>query len=159
MAESPAALAPLLLACVLVRLALARLRAWRAGKGGPNLITLKLTELFRRTPAAGAAMATPVAQVVVAPRESLCTGCTYAHIVQGHEPGEVLTFCGYAYPQREVPFPVRECTDYRPKRERHGAEIANEGAVSILRLEDVAEDFCAVIAMRDGEGEDESSCE
>jgi hypothetical protein len=56
-----------------------------------------------------------------------------------------------------VPFPVRECTDYRPKRERHGAEIAIEGAESLLRLEEVAEDFCAVTAMRDGEGEDESS--
>lgn len=100
-------------------------------------------------------MATPV---VVVPRESLCTGCTYAHIVQGHVPGEVLTFCGYAYPQHEVPFPVRERTDYRPKRERHGAAIANEGAVSILRLEEVADDLRAVTAMRDGEGEYESSC-
>ncbi|HYL83001.1 MAG TPA: hypothetical protein VE263_02105 [Candidatus Angelobacter sp.] len=149
----------LLHAYVLVRHAFARLRAWRAGKGGPNLLTLKLTRVFRRAPAAGAATAAPVTPVVIAPRESLCTGCTYAHIVRGHEPGEVLTFCGYAYPQREVPFPVRECTDYRPKRERHGAEIAIEGAVSLLPLEEVAEDFCAVTAMRDGEGEDESSYE
>lgn len=156
MAESPAVLAPVLLSYVLVRLALARLRAWRAGKGGPNLITLKMTEPFRRAPAADAAMALREA---VAPHESLGTGSTYAHIVRGHEPGEVITFCGYAYPQREVPFPVRECTDYRPKRERHGAEIANEGAVRFLPLEDVAEDFCAVTAMRDGEGENESSYE
>jgi hypothetical protein len=104
-------------------------------------------------------MAAPVAPIVVAPRESLCTGCTYAHILRGHAPGEVLTFCGYAYPQREVPFLVRECSDYRPKRERHGAEIAIEGAVSLLPLEEAAEDFCAVTAMRDGEGEDESSYE
>jgi hypothetical protein len=104
-------------------------------------------------------MAAPVVAIAVAPRASLCTGCTYAHIVRGHEPGEVLTFSGYAYPQREVPFPVCECTDYRPKRERHGAEIANEGAVSLLPFEEVAEDFCAVTAMRDGEGEDESSYE
>jgi hypothetical protein len=156
MADFPVVVAPLLLAYVLVRLALARLRVWRAGKGGPNLITLKLPRVFRRAPAAGAAMATPVA---VAPRESLCTGCTYAHIVRGHEAGEVLTFCGYAYPQREVPFPVRECSDYRPKRERHGAEIAIEGAVSLLPLEEAAEDFCGVTAMRDGEGEDGSSYE
>jgi hypothetical protein len=158
MADVPATFAPLLLAYVLVRLALARLRAWHAGKGGPNLITLKLTELIRRAPAGGATVA-PATPVLVAPRKSLCTGCTYAHIVRGHEPGEVLTFCGYAYPQREVPFPVRECSDYRPKRERHGAEIANEGAVSLLPLEVVPEDFCAVTALRDGEGEDESSYE
>ena len=84
-------------------------------------------------------MLTPVEAIVVAP-------C-------GHEPGEVHTICGYAYPQREVPSPVHECTDYRPKRERHGAEIAIEGAVSLLPLEEVAENFWAVTAMRDGEGE------
>jgi hypothetical protein len=83
MVDSPASFAPLLLAYVLIRLALARLWAWRAGKGGPHLITLKLTELIRRAPAAGAKMAAPATRVLVAPRKSLCTGCTYAHIVRG----------------------------------------------------------------------------
>jgi hypothetical protein len=92
MAESPATLARLLLTYVLVRLALAHLRAWHAGKRGPNLITLKLTQLFRTVPDVGSATAAPATPVLVAPRASLCTGCTCAHIVRGHEPGEVLTF-------------------------------------------------------------------
>ena len=64
-----------------------------------------------------------------------------------------MVFCGYAYPQREILFPVRECTDYRPKRERDGAEKAFEGVVSFPRLEEMAEQFCAVAATRGGRGE------
>jgi hypothetical protein len=48
---------------------------------------------------------------------------------------------------------VRECTDYRPKRERNREEIAHEGAVCILPLDETATDFHEVAAARDGEGE------
>jgi hypothetical protein len=116
-----------------------------------RLFSLRMYWFGSPSPACGPGA--PGRRVLVAPRMSLCTVCAYAHLVRGHVPGEVLTFCGYASPQREVPFPVRECTDHRPKRERHGAEIAIEGAVSLLPLEEVAEDFGAVTAMRNGEGE------
>jgi hypothetical protein len=53
----------------------------------------------------------------------------------GYEPCEVLIACGYAFPPREVPFPVRECTDYKPKRKRSGVEIASEGVVSFPPLD------------------------
>jgi hypothetical protein len=49
-------------------------------------------------------------------RKTLCAGCIYSHIVRGYEPREELIFCGYAFPQREVLFPVRECTDFRAER-------------------------------------------
>jgi hypothetical protein len=113
------------------------------------LITLKIPRVLITAPAR--AVEAP------APRTSLCTGCVYAHIVRGFEPREVRIFCGYAYPQREVLFPVQECTDYRPKRERNGVEVEIGGAVSLLPLEEKAADFRAVAAARNGEGEDESS--
>jgi hypothetical protein len=49
-------------------------------------------------------------------RKSLCPNCVFAHIVRGFERGEELIFCGYAFPPREVLFPVRECTDFRAKQ-------------------------------------------
>jgi hypothetical protein len=103
--------------------------------------------------------AAPVQEPVRLPvaRTSLCAGCLYACIVRGYEPGEVMIFRGYAYPQLEILFPVRECTDYRPKRERDGAEKAIEGAVSFPPLEVMAEQFCAVAATHNGEGENGSS--
>ncbi|MGA8143635.1 MAG: hypothetical protein WB987_07085 [Candidatus Acidiferrales bacterium] len=91
------------------------------------------------------------------PPDPLCYSCVYAHIVRGHGAGEELIACGYAFPMREVLFRVRECTDYRPKRERNRVEIANEGAVCILPLDETAADFHTVAATRNGEGELESS--
>lgn len=118
------------------------------------MITLKLSRVFvgKRAAPAEPILAVPEA-AAPAPRTSLCTGCVYAHIVRGHEPGEVIAFCGYAYPQRGVPFPVRECTDYRPKRERNGEEKAFEGVVSIPPLEAMAANSCAGAAARNGKGE------
>jgi hypothetical protein len=49
-------------------------------------------------------------------RKTLCTSCIYSHVVRGYEPREELIFCGYLFPQREVLFPVRECTDFRAER-------------------------------------------
>jgi hypothetical protein len=134
------------------RLLWSAVQVWRAKKGGLAMITLKIPRLTVAVP-----MTMPVPQAVPAPRPSLCAGCVYAHIVRGYESGEELMFCGYAYPQREILFAVRECTDYRPKRERDGAEKAIEGAVSFLPLDEMAEQFCAVAATRDGKGGYESS--
>jgi hypothetical protein len=67
-------------------------------------------------------------------------------VVRGYEPYEVPIACGYAFPPREVPFPVRECSDYKPKRKRNGVEIASEGVVSFPPLDNEAAGFHAVAA-------------
>jgi hypothetical protein len=117
------------------------------------MIRLKMPRMF----AAVTPVEAPAPVHVSVPRTSLCAGCLFEHIVRGYEPGEMMIFCGYAYPQREILFPVRECTDYRPKRERNGAEKAIEGVVSFPPLEVMAEQFCAVAATRNGEGGHELS--
>jgi hypothetical protein len=116
-----------------VRLALVLLKSWRTGKGGPQLITLNLPRLHR----AERAETHFVSRAIAAPppRNSLCTACLYAHVVRGYEPFEVLIACGYAFPPRVVPFPVRECSDHKPKRKRSGVEIASEGVVSFPPLD------------------------
>lgn len=116
-----------------VRLALVLLKVWRTGKGGPKLITLNIPR--RRRNDLSALHVPSLTTVPPAPRNSLCTACVYAHVVRGYEPCEVLIACGYAFPPREVPFPVRECTDYKPKRKRSGVEIASEGVVSFPPLD------------------------
>jgi hypothetical protein len=122
-----------MLAFLFVRLALVSLEARLTGKGGPQLITLNL----RRLRSAKRAEPHVVSQAIAPPlpRNSLCTACVYAHVVRGYEPYEVLIACGYAFPPREVPFPVRECSDYKPKRKRSGVEIASEGVVSFPPLD------------------------
>ena len=116
-----------------VRLALVLLKSWLIGKGGPKLITLNLPPLrgakAREADVVSLAIAPPL------PRNSLRTACVYAHVVRGYEPYEVLIACGYAFPPREVPFPVRECSDYKPERKRSGVEIASEGVVSFPPLD------------------------
>jgi len=116
-----------------VRLALVLLKIWHTGKGGPKLITLSIPRP-REVELLETRAVSPVS-VLTAPRNSLCTACVYAHVVRGYEPCEVLIACGYAFPPREVPFPVRECTDYKPKRKRSGVEIASEGVVSFPPLD------------------------
>jgi len=54
-------------------------------------------------------------------RKTLCTACVYSHVVRGYEKHEELILCGYAFPPREILFPVRECTDFRTER---GAAVA-----------------------------------
>jgi hypothetical protein len=60
-------------------------------------------------------------------RKSLCTGCVFSHIVRGFEPLEELILCGFAFPPREISFPVRECTDFRPEREAFAALTTAQG--------------------------------
>jgi len=117
---------------LLIRLALAGLRARHTGKGGPKLIKLSYPRL-RRTGLFEARVPSLV-DVPQPPRKSLCMECAYSHIVRGYESCEVLIVCGYAFPPREVRFSVRECTDYKPKRECNGVEIASEGVVSFPPL-------------------------
>jgi hypothetical protein len=80
-------------------------------------------------------------------RTSLCTNCIYAHIVRGYEKGEEFVTCGYAFPPRDVLVAVRECSDYKAKRERIDVEVAVEGAVSSPPLEELAADFRVAAAV------------
>lgn len=67
-------------------------------KGGPPVITLDL----RATR--------------IAPRSTLCATCVFSHIIAGYAPQERTVFCGYAFPLREVPFAVKDCTDFKTPR-------------------------------------------
>jgi len=49
-------------------------------------------------------------------------------------------------------FAVLECTDHKPKRESSGAEIADEGTVSLPPLELTATHFRAAVAARPASG-------
>jgi hypothetical protein len=94
----------------------------------------------------------------VAPEpDPLCYRCVYSHIVRGSKTEEEMIECGYAFPARVLPFRVRECTDYRPKRERNRVDKVNQSAVCILPLDETAAEVHAVTAARNGEGEVESS--
>ena len=117
------------------------------------MMTLNFPRVLAAKPAEPVLIHAPTETPAPAPRTGLCTGCVYAHIVRGYAPREEITFCGYAFPQREVPFAVRECTDYRPKRERDGEEPTIEGAVSFPPLEEMADAPLAMAATRNGEGE------
>jgi hypothetical protein len=81
-----------------------------------------------------------------AARVSLCVGCRFAQVLRGFEPNEKSVICNYAYP-RDVLIAVRECSDYKPKRERIGVGIAIEGAVSHPRLDEMAADSHAAAAV------------
>jgi len=48
--------------------------------------------------------------------ESLCRTCTRGHIITGFRATEEEVFCRYFYIEREIRFPVRECTFYEDKR-------------------------------------------
>ena len=48
--------------------------------------------------------------------ESLCKTCTQGHIITGFRANEVEVHCRTFYIEREIRFPVRECTFYEDKR-------------------------------------------
>jgi len=48
--------------------------------------------------------------------ESLCRTCTCGHIITGFRATEEEVFCKNFYIEREIRFPVRECTLYEDKR-------------------------------------------
>lgn len=48
--------------------------------------------------------------------ESLCRSCTRGHIITGFRASEEEVFCRTFYIEREIHFPVRECTFYEDKR-------------------------------------------
>jgi hypothetical protein len=48
--------------------------------------------------------------------ESLCKTCMRGHIISGFRATEEEVFCRTFYIEREIRFPVRECTFYEDKR-------------------------------------------
>jgi hypothetical protein len=48
--------------------------------------------------------------------ESLCRTCTRGHIITGFRATEEEVYCRTFYIEREIRFPVRECTFYEDKR-------------------------------------------
>jgi hypothetical protein len=47
--------------------------------------------------------------------DSLCDSCYWAHIMRGYRESELVVTCQRLDPNGRVPFPVRECTEYRNK--------------------------------------------
>jgi hypothetical protein len=43
---------------------------------------------------------------------SLCTTCTWAHIVSGFRESELVVICAEVVPNFTLPFKVKECTKY-----------------------------------------------
>jgi hypothetical protein len=48
--------------------------------------------------------------------ESLCRTCSRGHIIKRFRANEEEVFCRYFYIEREIRFPVSECTFYEDKR-------------------------------------------
>ena len=48
--------------------------------------------------------------------ESLCRSCARGHIITGFRASEEEVFCRTFYIEREIHFPVRECTFYEDRR-------------------------------------------
>jgi hypothetical protein len=48
--------------------------------------------------------------------ESLCRTCTRGHIIRGFSASEEEVYCRTFYIEREIRFPVRECTFYEDRR-------------------------------------------
>lgn len=48
--------------------------------------------------------------------ESLCKTCSNGHVISGFCASEQEVFCRYFYVEREIRFPVRECTFYEDRR-------------------------------------------
>jgi len=48
--------------------------------------------------------------------ESLCRTCTRGHVISGFRATEEEVFCRTFYIEREIRFPVRECTFYEDRR-------------------------------------------
>src|SRR6185437_12422761 len=87
-----------IIGCFVARMMVSVVRTAIARKGGPPVITLDL----RATR--------------IAPRSTLCATCVFSHIIAGYAPQERTVFCGYAFPLREVPFAVKDCTDFKTPR-------------------------------------------
>jgi hypothetical protein len=48
--------------------------------------------------------------------QSLCRTCASGHIIAGFRASELEVFCRTFYIEREIRFPVRECTFYEDRR-------------------------------------------
>jgi hypothetical protein len=59
--------------------------------------------------------------------DTLCRTCSHGHIIKGFRATEEEVFCRYFYLEREIHYPVSECTFYEDRRlasKREMEEIA-----------------------------------
>jgi len=59
--------------------------------------------------------------------DTLCRTCSHGHIIKGFRATEEEVYCRYFYLEREIHFPVSECTFYEDRRlasKREMEEIA-----------------------------------
>jgi hypothetical protein len=113
-----------------IRLVPIFIRGMRAGKGGREMVTLKIPTRVGGSTGTSAAVTS-----TTAPLESLSTACCYARIVRGFGRGEEIISCGYVYPPMALPFSVRECTDYKPKR---SSGVSDKTEHIVVELSNVA---------------------
>jgi len=48
--------------------------------------------------------------------DTLCRTCSYGHLIKGFRATEEEVFCRYFYLERQIYFPVSECTFYEDRR-------------------------------------------
>ena len=48
--------------------------------------------------------------------ESLCRTCSYGHVIKGFRASEEEVYCRYFFLEREIHFPVSQCTFYEDRR-------------------------------------------
>jgi hypothetical protein len=77
---------------------------------------------------------------------SLCATCVWGTVRKGCGSGKVETFCRMVSPNSQVPFLVRECTDYNHRRAPGAPAEANAtgrrfGFVTTLSLQNKDENF------------------
>jgi hypothetical protein len=48
--------------------------------------------------------------------DSLCKYCSRGHVIKGFRATEQQVFCRFFFVEREIPFPVRECTFFEDRR-------------------------------------------
>lgn len=65
--------------------------------------------------------------------DTLCQTCCYGHVIKGFRATEEEVFCRYFYLEREIRFPVSECTFYEDRR--LASKRAMEGIAWILRTD------------------------
>jgi hypothetical protein len=95
--------------------------------------------------------------------ESLCKTCSNGHVISGFCASEQEVFCRFFYIERQIRFPVRECTFYADRRlasKQEMEEIAwhlrstttkpnlNLGFVSPARLQELEGDEAEVIPVK-----------
>jgi len=60
--------------------------------------------------------------------ETLCRSCSRSHVLRSFDPGPDAVFCHLTGSPWFVPFPVRECNEFTPRRTRRASAGFVNGA-------------------------------